>query len=68
MFLIEKMELYPFSPNEKVLADYLMREKYAIRKKSTADIAEAVFASKSALVRFAKKMDFTKLFWRNWPT
>lgn len=59
MFLIEKMELYPFSPNEKVLADYLMREKYAIRKKSTADIAEEVFASKSALVRFAKKMDFT---------
>ena len=58
MFLIEKMELYPFSPNEKVIADYLLREKYAIRKKSTADIAEAVFASKSALVRFAKKLDF----------
>lgn len=58
MFLIEKMELYPFSPNEKVIADYILREKYAIRRKSTAEIAKAVYASKSALVRFAKKLDF----------
>ena len=58
MFLIEKMELYPFSPNERVIADYILKEKYAIRKKSTAEIAEAIYASKSALVRFAKKLDF----------
>ena len=39
MFLIEKMELFPFSPNERVIADYILKEKYAIRRKSTAEIA-----------------------------
>lgn len=58
MFLIEKIELFPFSPNEKIIADYILEEKYKIQNKSTAEIADEIFSSKSALVRFAKKLDF----------
>lgn len=58
MFLIEKIELYPFSPNEKIIADYILSQRYQIRHMSTSQIAEQVYSSKSALVRFAKKLDF----------
>lgn len=58
MFLLEKIELFPFSPNEKIIADYILEQKYKIQNKSTAEIADDIFSSKSALVRFAKKLDF----------
>ena len=57
MFLIEKMEIFPFSTNERHIVNYLLSEKQSIEGMSTADIAKATYSSKSALVRIAKKLD-----------
>ena len=59
MFLIEKMEIFPFSTNERHIVNYLLSEKQLIEGMSTADIAKATYSSKSALVRIAKKLDFS---------
>ena len=59
MFLIEKMEIFPFSTNERHIVNYLLSEKQSIEGMSTADIAKATYSSKSALVRIAKKLDFS---------
>ncbi|MEX2783951.1 MurR/RpiR family transcriptional regulator [Streptococcus sp. H49] len=58
MFLIEKMELYPFSANESHIAEYLLKERYNIENKTSADIAKDTYSSKSALTRFAQKLDY----------
>ena len=58
MFLIEKMELYPFSANELHIAEYLLEERYHIENKTSADIAKETYSSKSALTRFAQKLDY----------
>lgn len=58
MFLSEKMELYPFSPNERHIVNYLLATPHAIEDQTTAQIAQATFSSKSALVRLAQKLDF----------
>ncbi len=58
MFLIEKMELYPFSVTEKHVVSYILNKKQAIENMTTTQIAAETYVSKSALVRIAQKLDF----------
>ncbi|MGM0168456.1 hypothetical protein IGI39_004211 [Enterococcus sp. AZ135] len=59
MLLQEKLESYPFSPSERQVVDYLLKQAYDIQEKTTAEIAKATFSSKSTLTRIAKKLNYS---------
>ncbi len=58
MLIQDKMEIYPFSNSERIIVDYLLKEKQNIENKTTSQIAEETFSSKSTLVRIAHKLNF----------
>ncbi len=58
MFLLEKLEIFPFSTNERHIVNYLLEQKHNIKELTTADIAKSTFSSKSALVRISQKLGF----------
>ncbi|WP_125763350.1 MurR/RpiR family transcriptional regulator [Companilactobacillus hulinensis] len=58
MLLQEKMESTDFSPNEKIVVDFIMNKQENIENYSTTMIAKETYTSPSVLVRIAKKLNF----------
>ncbi|QZT29456.1 hypothetical protein K6969_00525 [Streptococcus suis] len=58
MFLLEKIELYPFSPSEKEVIQFILTKREEIKDISIQKIADSCFTSKSTLVRISKKLGF----------
>lgn len=57
MLLTDRMKEYPFSPDEKVVIDFILEKKALIKDYSVKAIADATFTSPSILVRIAQKLD-----------
>ena len=58
VLLQEKMESTDFSPNEKIVVDFIMNKQENIENYSTTMIAKETYTSPSVLVRIAKKLNF----------
>lgn len=58
MLIREKLESYPFSNSEKLIIDYILKNKTAIKNMTTKDIANATYTSPSTLIRIAHKMKY----------
>lgn len=54
MLITERMDHIKFSHSEQIIVDYLKREQLNIENKSTSDIAQETFSSKSTIVKVAK--------------
>ena len=59
MLIIERLEQYDFAASEKVLIDYILKERELIKNKTTKEIAKETFTSASTLVRIAQKLGFS---------
>lgn len=59
MLLQERLETHPFTNSERQVIEYLLEKQRDIQYKTTAEIAEATFSSKSTLVRIAKKLNYS---------
>lgn len=60
MSVIEKLkEQENFTPNEKAIADYILDNQESIINLVSHDLANEVYVSPSAVVRFCKKLGFT---------
>ena len=59
MLLQERLETCPFTNSERQVIEYLLEQQRNIQNKTTAEIAEATFSSKSTLVRIAKKLNYS---------
>ncbi|MGG5319046.1 MurR/RpiR family transcriptional regulator [Enterococcus sp. AZ072] len=57
MLLTDRMKEYPFSPNEKVVIDFILEKKTLIKDYSVKAIAAETFTSPSILVQIAQKLD-----------
>ncbi len=57
MLLTQRMKDYPFSPNEKVVIDFILEKKSLIKDYSVKAIANETFTSPSILVQIAQKLD-----------
>ncbi|HFI0403183.1 TPA: MurR/RpiR family transcriptional regulator [Streptococcus suis] len=58
MFLLEKIELFPFSPSEEEVVRFILAKREEIKDISIQKIADACYTSKSTLVRISKKLGF----------
>ncbi|WP_367236963.1 MurR/RpiR family transcriptional regulator, partial [Thomasclavelia sp.] len=58
MLIQERLERCDFSTSEKVIIDFILKEKMKIKNMTTKDIANATFTSPSTLIRIAHKMKF----------
>ena len=58
MLITERMDHIKFSHSEQMIVDYLKREQLNIENKSTSDIAQETFSSKSTIVKVAKRLNF----------
>lgn len=58
MFLIERLDLYPFSPGERIIVDYILDQRENIAALTIKQIAEETFSSKSSLTRISQKLGF----------
>lgn len=59
MLITEKLEHTKFSNSEQIIVDYLKKEQLNIENKSTTQIANETFSSKSTIVQVAKRLDFS---------
>lgn len=59
MLLQEKLKAYPFSASEQQVVAYLLKQQKNIQIKTTTQIAEETFTSKSTLVRIAQKLNYS---------
>lgn len=58
MLLKERMMIYPFSPSEKIIVDYILEKENKIKNSSTKMIADETYTSPSTLVRISKKLGY----------
>lgn len=58
MLIRERLERSTFSNSEKVIIDFILKEKMHIKEMTTKDIAQATYTSPSTLIRIAHKMKF----------
>ena len=58
MLIRERLERCEFSNSERVIIDYILKEKMNIKDMTTKDIANATYTSPSTLIRIAHKMKF----------
>lgn len=58
MLIRERLERCNFSNSEKIIIDYIIDKKMAIKDMTTKDIANATYTSPSTLIRIAHKMHF----------
>ena len=58
MFIRERLERCEFSNSEKVIIEFIIDKKLAIKDMTTKDIANATYTSPSTLIRIAHKMGF----------
>ena len=58
MLITERMDHIKLSHSEQIIVDYLKREQLNIENKSTSDIAQETFSSKSTIVKVAKRLNF----------
>lgn len=58
MLIQERLERCDFSASEKVIINFILKEKIKIKNMTTKDIANATFTSPSTLIRIAHKMKF----------
>lgn len=58
MLIREKLENGQFSYNERLIIDFILKEKSNIKDMTTKEIAKATYTSASTLVRLAQKMNF----------
>lgn len=59
LLTLEKLKEYSLSPNEKIVAKYLLKNKTSLENYSVRDIASATYVHPSTLIRLAKKLDFS---------
>ncbi|MCE4049258.1 MULTISPECIES: MurR/RpiR family transcriptional regulator [Bacillaceae] len=64
MLLQEKMKNLKFSPNERIVLDFIIDKQELIEEYSTTMIAEETYTSPSILVRISKKLGFNG--WNEW--
>lgn len=58
MLIRERLERCEFSNSERVIIDFILKEKMNIQNMTTKDIANATYTSPSTLIRIAHKMNF----------
>lgn len=58
MLIRERLERCDFSHSERVIIDFILKEKMKIKDMTTKDIANATYTSPSTLIRIAHKMKF----------
>lgn len=58
MLIRERLERCEFSNSEKVIIEFIIDKKLAIKDMTTKDIANATYTSPSTLIRIAHKMGF----------
>lgn len=58
MLIRERLERCEFSNSEKVIIEFIINKKLAIKDMTTKDIANATYTSPSTLIRIAHKMGF----------
>lgn len=58
MLITERMDHIKFSHSEQIIVDYLKEQQLNIESKSTSDIAQETFSSKSTIVKVAKRLNF----------
>ena len=58
MLIRERLERCEFSNSERVIIDFILKEKMNIQNMTTKDIATATYTSPSTLIRIAHKMNF----------
>lgn len=58
MLIQEKFENTEFSSNERLLVNYILKHKMAIKDMTTKQLAEATYTSPSSLIRIAHKMGY----------
>ena len=58
MLIRERLEQCDFSNSERVIIDYILKQKSKIKDMTTKDIANATYTSPSTLIRIAHKMNF----------
>ena len=58
MLIRERLERSEFSNSERVIIDFILKEKMNIQNMTTKDIANATYTSPSTLIRIAHKMNF----------
>lgn len=58
MLITERMDHIKFSHSEQIIVDYLKKQQLNIESKSTSDIAQETFSSKSTIVKVAKRLNF----------
>ena len=58
MLITERMDHIKFSHSEQIIVDYLKKEQLNIENKSTSEVAQETFSSKSTIVKVAKRLNF----------
>ncbi|WP_160676466.1 MurR/RpiR family transcriptional regulator [Clostridium sp. C8-1-8] len=58
MLLTEKMMQVSFSESEKIIIDYIFKEKEDIKNKTTKQIAQQTYTHPSTTIRIAKKLGY----------
>ena len=58
MLITEKMQQTAFSPSEKILIDYILKQRQEIKNKTTKQISLETYTNPSMLVRIAKKLGY----------
>ena len=59
MLIRERLERCKFSNSERIIIDYILKEKNNIKNMTTKEIASATYTSPSTLIRIAHKMKFS---------
>ena len=63
MLLIEEMKTFEFSNSERIVVDFILKEKELIKNYSIKTIAQKTYTSPSILIRIAKKLNYNG--WNN---
>lgn len=58
MLFTQRIENTKLTPNESIVADYLLKQQTKIANMSTRDIAQATYTSSSTVIRLAKKLGY----------
>ncbi|APQ96280.1 SIS domain protein [Clostridium botulinum] len=58
MLLTEKLLNTKFSPSEKIIVDYMLKQKYDIKNKTIKEISKETFINPSTLIRISKKLGY----------
>ncbi|WRK52083.1 hypothetical protein SD457_16560 [Coprobacillaceae bacterium CR2/5/TPMF4] len=58
MLIRERLERCEFSNSERVIIDFILKEKMNIKNMTMKEIANATYTSPSTLIRIAHKMKF----------